>query len=869
MRPVGRGRGTYESDRTLGHAIDTEAVLFSPQRHMKLPRLSSRLIGALERLTIMSLRIRWRLLPTLAASFGLATNSILPFPALAQTAVPPPPAPTADLPGATSGDPPARVGWLSQLSGTVSFHSAGQDQWVTATQNYPVTTGDAVWTQPQSAASIMVDSSRMAMAAGTEVTAQEINQNTVDAVLSQGEIFLNLVAMQPGQTVVIQTPRGTAQITGNGEYEIYAGDTTTPTYVTAVVGSIQFTGLGSSAPQTVGAQQTAEISGDNPVQVQLVAMQQDEFLTNMLQQVAPPPPPTAAQAPPVCAQMTGAAVLTQYGSWKPQPQYGTVWFPHVASGWVPYREGHWAYVQPWGWTWVDNAPWGFAPFHYWRWSQFDGQWGWIPQPVAEPGYGQGYGYGYNYSESQGYYAQPGYVAPAPAYSPALVTFLGAAAGAAVGVLAANAWSNGSIGWAPLGPREPYYPPYRVSPRYFQSYNQPYVPNYNQFVQRNVNIVNNRVEYRNTTINNFNNGAGQAGREGQFANRQGATFVPTAAMMNSRQVRGEVQPVPQGELRPFRAIDGQALPRPTVQTAGVDPALARRLNLPQVPGAALRSGAPGPAIRQVPGVERGHAPPPPLVPHAQFAPSFRGGAPQAPGVPAPGIVPGAPGNARGGVPLPGQPQAPRIGEPNLRPNAPVPGVPQLPRPGVTNSRPGVVAPPVIPGAAAPRPGVNAAPAIPGATNGAPRPQFRPAAPGAAPREPGLRNQPAPGAVPPRGAPPTMPVARPPSPNPAAPRQALPPAAEARPQAPRPQAPRMQAPQVAAPRPPQQAPRAEAPRPPAPQRMEAPRAAAPRPVAPRMEAPRPPPRMEAPRQAPRMEAPRQAPRAEVRPPGPQRR
>jgi hypothetical protein len=55
----------------------------------------------------MSLRIKWSLAPTVAASLGMATS------AMAQTA----PAPAA-------GAPPSRVGWLSQLTGSVSFHGA-------------------------------------------------------------------------------------------------------------------------------------------------------------------------------------------------------------------------------------------------------------------------------------------------------------------------------------------------------------------------------------------------------------------------------------------------------------------------------------------------------------------------------------------------------------------------------------------------------------------------------------------------------------------------------------------------------------------------------------------------------------------------
>jgi hypothetical protein len=754
----------------------------------------------------MNLRVKWSLLPTVVASVALVSGNLgASVPARAQSAPPPAPPGAAPSPAATTAEPPARVGWLSNLSGSVSFHSASQDQWVTATQNYPVATGDAVWTQPQAAASVMVDASRIALSGGTELTAQEIDQSTITAALSQGEVFLDIASLQQGQTVVIETPRGTAQIATNGEYEIYAGDSSTPTYVTTVTGSIQFTGLGVSAPQTVGAQQTLVVSGTNPVQAQLGAMQQDQFLTSMLQQITPPTPPTAAQAPAACAQMTGAAVLSNYGTWQPQPSVGTVWFPQVPSTWVPYREGRWAYVQPWGWTWVDNAPWGFAPFHYGRWAQFGGRWGWVPQPVTE----QGYGYGGDYR---------------PVYAPALVTFLGAAAGA----FTAAAFASGAIGWAPLGPHEPYYPPYPVSQRYFGAYNRAYVPNYNQFYQKNVTIVNNRVSYRNVEINNY----GAGGRPGaEFANREGATFVPRDAMLGSRPIAGEARPLPQGvnaqPFRPGEAAGAQGLPRPTAGTWGVTPAFAQREHLPPAPaGAAPRPVAAGPAIRPFTAEAAGRRMPPPLVQRAAVAPTFRGGAPGA---------------------------------------APERGLPPAAIAGARPAAPGIEARPAAPGLPAER-GLPPL-AGTGARSEAPRPEFRPAAPNAAG---GVRPEAPSAAAAVRGAP-------------GVPRTEGAPGAPARAEAPRVEAPRVEAPRVEAPRPTAAAPRVEAPRVEAPRveaprptaaaprveapRVEAPRVEAPRVEAPRVEAPRvQAPRMEAPRPAPapRMEAPRPAAHAEVRPP-----
>ena len=53
-------------------------------------------------------------------------------------------------------DPPARVGRLSYISGTVSFHTLDEDQWEPAVMNYPVTEGTSFWTERGARATLQV-----------------------------------------------------------------------------------------------------------------------------------------------------------------------------------------------------------------------------------------------------------------------------------------------------------------------------------------------------------------------------------------------------------------------------------------------------------------------------------------------------------------------------------------------------------------------------------------------------------------------------------------------------------------------------------------------------------------------------------------
>src|SRR5271157_5739098 len=45
-----------------------------------------------------------------------------------------------------NGDPPGRVARLSYMEGSVSFEPSGENNWSQASLNYPLTTGDRVWT---------------------------------------------------------------------------------------------------------------------------------------------------------------------------------------------------------------------------------------------------------------------------------------------------------------------------------------------------------------------------------------------------------------------------------------------------------------------------------------------------------------------------------------------------------------------------------------------------------------------------------------------------------------------------------------------------------------------------------------------------
>jgi len=341
---------------------------------------------------------------------------------------------------AVAQDPPGRVARLAYLNGQVSFQPAGIDDWSAAALNYPLTTGDHLYTDQGSSAEIRIGPNALRIAHQTNAGFLNLDDRTVQIRLTEGSINLRVRGAGDQDVWEIDTPNGAISLLRSGEYRIDTDPNRNATMVTVRGGEAEVTANGQSFP--VHARQTGYFTGDGQQLSVQEANPPDEFDRfsedrDRLEDQAPPPRY-------VSENMIGYEDLDQNGTWQAQSEYGPIWRPRVRAGWSPYHDGHWAFRETWGWTWIDDAPWGFAPFHYGRWAYVGGGWGWCPGPV---------------------------LVVRPVYAPALVAFVSG--------------GGGGVGWFPLGPREIYAPAYRVSPDYV----------------RRVNFTNVR-EINNTTLNNI-------------------------------------------------------------------------------------------------------------------------------------------------------------------------------------------------------------------------------------------------------------------------------------------------------------------------------------------------------------------------------
>ena len=557
---------------------------------------------------------------------------------------------------ADDDDPPGRAARLSFISGTVSFQPGSVEDWVPATLNRPMTTGDRLWTEAGSRAELHFGSAAVRMNGRTNLTVLNLDDGDAQFQVSVGAVSVRLRRLADGETFELDTPQMALTLLRPGEYRIEVneqGDTT----IASVRGGEAEANAGSQAVTIHPREQLRVVlnnaGADQPVLDTRPIPPTDPFDNFCEDRDRREDMSVSAQH--VSRDIPGYQDLDNSGVWREDSQYGWIWAPQaVPVGWAPYHYGHWAWIAPWGWTWVDDAPWGYAPFHYGRWVFVGGGWAWVPGPVVAR----------------------------PVYAPAMVAWVGGGSfsvGIAVG-------GGPAVGWFPLGPREVWVPAYHHSPAYIERVNVTNTVIVNRTVIQNVNVTN--VTYVNRNV------AGAVTVVPQSAMTGGRPVAVAAVQVRPEMVaRAEVRSV--AVVAPERTavlgarVQASAAPPPAVVNRTIvaratppapPPSFARQQQiLRQNPGQpppraaiaqlqqsspAQPGAAPRPAIRQVgrPAAQVASPPPAPASP----APA-----------PAPRSAPAAPAQANPQPEFRRQPASPAPAQATPQPELRPPQPPQAP------------------------------------------------------------------------------------------------------------------------------------------------------------------------------------------------
>jgi hypothetical protein len=478
---------------------------------------------------------------------------------------------------ADDDDPPSRVARLAFTRGAVSFEPAGTEDWVSAVVNRPMTTGDKLWNDTDARSELNIGSAVIRLGSTTGFSFLNLTDNITQIRVTEGTLNIRVRSLGDDETFEVDTPNLAFSILRTGNYKISVNEAGDTTVVVVRDGQGEVTGGGSAYTVHPGEAGTFIGTDQLDADVQSYGGDDEDFDNWCAERDHRIDHSVSAKY--VSTDAIGYEDLDDYGGWRPVPEYGTVWFPHVSVvGWAPYHYGHWAYIAPWGYTWVDDAPWGFAPFHYGRWITVGGVWGWVPcapRPVAVVGVA--------------------YVRPV--YAPALVAWVGGPH-FAVGIGVGGGFAAGvSVGWFPLGPREVYVPSYPVSRTYVNNVNvsnttvnTTVVNNYynTTVINKTTNVTNNNV-----TVNNQH-----------YMNQS----VPGAVAATTPQAFTSAQSVSKNSVQ----VNAREIA--TAPVAATTPAVAPSRQA--VLGSGAQAAAKPPAALQSRAVVAKTAPPPPPVPFAK-------------------------------------------------------------------------------------------------------------------------------------------------------------------------------------------------------------------------------------------------------------
>ncbi|HKS28117.1 MAG TPA: DUF6600 domain-containing protein [Pyrinomonadaceae bacterium] len=308
-------------------------------------------------------------------------------------------------------------------------------QYLELTPNTPVKVGDRIYTRDNARAGLAFTGRNFArLDDNTSLDVLSLSHGRTQLALRDGTALFNVGELNDGELFEVATPYGAVDLQQPGLYQIGIDDRGS-TIVSVLSGLAQVVGLAGSGQVSKGEMLT--LLGQTAADIALSRLDSG-YAGNLVDDYYGYQYPdlydgryrdynaylndpyyydpynryTSYQY--VTDTIPGVYDLDGYGDWQDVDGYGYAWRPRVDASWAPYQQGYWTMDDLYGMTWVSTEQWGYAPYHYGRWAFINNQWFWVPDRVNTE----------------------------PAYAPALVAFL-------------PMTDSNLIGWAPLGPGDPY------------------------------------------------------------------------------------------------------------------------------------------------------------------------------------------------------------------------------------------------------------------------------------------------------------------------------------------------------------------------------------------------------------------------------
>ena len=249
-------------------------------------------------------------------------------------------------------DAPSRVARLSYIQGEVTMAPAGSEDWVDATLNRPLTTGDRLWTDDKARSELQIGEAAVNLDQHTGFSFVQLDDDVMQMSVTEGAITVRLHSRRENEKIQIETPNGSVELLHPGEYHIEVNPDTDHTIVKSRSGEAEMVVDEKSYRWKAGEQ--GDFAGLDKVTASIdrIAPRTDfENWANERDQKSR----NSKSSKYVAEEVVGSEDLDDHGDWVQEPEYGYVWYPrYVVRDWAPYRDGRWVWVSPWGWTWVET-----------------------------------------------------------------------------------------------------------------------------------------------------------------------------------------------------------------------------------------------------------------------------------------------------------------------------------------------------------------------------------------------------------------------------------------------------------------------------------------------------------------------------------
>jgi hypothetical protein len=173
-------------------------------------------------------------------------------------------------------DPPSRVARISFSAGAVSLRPAAVDEWSTASLNYPLTTGDHLWTDTRARTELQLDTVVLRVAPSTELSVLNLDDHVAQLRVTQGTVSVRVSAVDAGDTMEIDTPAGAVSLLEPGLYRLDVNDAGDATVITVRQGQADM--ANGTTDVMVKKSQSVTVSLDSSQPDVQPAIRLDEFV---------------------------------------------------------------------------------------------------------------------------------------------------------------------------------------------------------------------------------------------------------------------------------------------------------------------------------------------------------------------------------------------------------------------------------------------------------------------------------------------------------------------------------------------------------------------------------------------------------------